>query len=87
MNGTTATQTAATLFGHLTALPAWLQLSHRERTVIGERTCDTALRAHPAVSTRWIDVDAFEGGASDILLATTPDLQGGYADAEQGQVA
>jgi chlorite dismutase len=62
-------------FVHLTALPAWLSKSREERDELVEREVAPVLAAHPAVSVRWVDVEAFSADSSDVLVAETDDLR------------
>ena len=61
----------------LPALPAWLALPRDRRREIGARCLAVAGR-HPRVRLRWVDVEAFTGGCSDVLIAETPEPRAWY---------
>jgi hypothetical protein len=85
MTEATATSTTATssglhhvVFVHLTALPAWLGLSRDQRQEVVGQHAAPILAAYPAVSVRWIDLEALTADSSDLLLAETEDLRSWY---------
>lgn len=72
MSEAVGTETRWTVLVHLTALPAWLALPRNQRRDVAAGWLAIA-RQHPRVRLRWLDVEAFTGECSDILLAETPD--------------
>ena len=63
------------VFVHLTALPSWLRLDRDQRAAVVERDVTPSLAAHPAITARWVDVEAFTADSSDILLVETDALR------------
>lgn len=61
----------------LSALPTWLALPRDQRREAGAR-CLAVARRHPRVRLRWVDVEAFSSGCSDVLIAETPDPRAWY---------
>ena len=72
MSEAIGTETRWVVLIQLTALPAWLALSREQRRAAGTRGLAVAHR-HPEVRLRWVDVEAFTGECSDVLIAETPD--------------
>jgi hypothetical protein len=66
------------VFVHLSALPAWLELSREQRHDVIDRHAIPILARYPEVSVRWIDLEAFTADSSDLLLAETQDLRSWY---------
>ena len=53
----------------LTATPAWLALTNREREqVVAEELQPILTRHHDAVRTRYYDTEAYSARASDLLM-------------------
>lgn len=77
MNEAVGTETGWTVVVQLTALPAWLALSRDRRREVGAR-CLAAAGERPSVRLRWVDVEAFTGGCSDVLIVETPDPRAWY---------
>ena len=74
MSEAVGTETRWAVLVQLTALPAWLALSREQRRAAGTRALALA-RRHPEVRVRWVDVEAFTGECSDVLIAETSDLR------------
>lgn len=75
MSEAVGTETRWAVLVQLTALPAWLALSRDQRRKVGARGLAVA-RRHQQVRVRWVDVEAFTGDCSDVLIAQTPDPRG-----------
>lgn len=58
----------------LTALPAWLRLTHPERHEIADGEIASALGAHQGCTVRWIDAEAMSAQCSDVMLVETSEL-------------
>lgn len=58
----------------LEALPSWLALPRDRRRAVVEEQVAPVLRAHREVRVRWVDVESFSAGCSDLLLAETTEL-------------
>jgi hypothetical protein len=63
----------------LTATPAWLSLNRPERRAFAGEVRAPILAAHPAMTTRDYNAEAFSGRCSDIAVFATEDLED-YAD-------
>jgi hypothetical protein len=72
MSEAIGTETRWTVLVQLTALPAWLALPRDRRREIGAR-CTAVAGRWPRIRLRWLDVEAFTGECSDVLIAETPD--------------
>lgn len=77
MTEAVVTETRWTVLVQLTALPAWLTLSRDQRREVGAR-CLAVAGKWPEVRLRWIDVEAFTGACSDVLIAETPEPRAWY---------
>ncbi|MVU80396.1 Darcynin 1 [Nocardia sp. ET3-3] len=67
--------TVFTIFVHLTAQPAWLALSRQQRSQLIAEHINPLLDKHSRVRVRWFDAEALSARPSDVLTATTDDLQ------------
>ena len=75
MSETTGTETPRwVVLVELTSLPAWLGLDRRGRAEIVQRDVDPVLAGFPQIRVEWVDVEAFTGACSDVLIARTADL-------------
>lgn len=63
-----------TFFMLVRTTPAWLALTPPERFAWLGKTVEPLLAAHPAVSLRYFDAEAFTGHFTDVLMWETADL-------------
>lgn len=62
------------IFVHVSALPAWLQLDRKRRGEIWETEVAPILGRYPDVSFRYFDAECFTARYSDIMLFETENV-------------
>jgi Darcynin, domain of unknown function len=62
------------IFMHVKTTPEWLRLTPPERFAFADAHVRPLLAAHPAVSMRFYDAEAFSATSTDVLVWETDDL-------------
>ncbi|WP_431043849.1 darcynin family protein [Streptomyces sp. P1-3] len=76
MDEALGTETAWTVFMHLTVTPAWLALTRAERdAALAEHVAPLLARHAPVSMLEWYDADAFSASPTDVAVVRTTDLE------------